>query len=134
MSDQKITGDYEVGFAKPPKAYQFKRGQSGNAKGRPKKTKSGQTDVAGILGEPLTVTTAGTTQKMSPFEIGVRQLVKRALNKHDLKAILEFLRLCETYGIMPPEPPAETGGGVLTVPWDWDNWRPMFEKLDPPPW
>ena len=134
MSDQKSTRDYEVGFGKPPKAYQFKRGQSGNPKGRPKKAKSGQTDVAGILGEPLTVTTGGATQRMSPFEIGVRQLVKRAHNKHDLKAILEFLSLCDTYGIMPPEPPAEAGGGVLVVPWDWDEWRPMFEKLDPPPW
>jgi hypothetical protein len=133
MSDKKTTGGHEVGYGKPPKAYQFKRGQSGNPTARPKKTKSGQTDVAAILSEPLTVTTAGTSQKMSPFEISVRQLVKRAL-KRDLKAILEVLRLCESYGIMPPEPPAETGGGVLTVPWDWDNWRPMFEKLDPPPW
>jgi hypothetical protein len=87
MSDQKTIGDYDVGFGKPPKAHQFKPGESGSPKGRPRKTKSEQTDVTAILGEPLTVTTAGTTQKMSPFEISVRQLVKRALNKHDLKAI-----------------------------------------------
>jgi Family of unknown function (DUF5681) len=129
MSDQRSTREYEVGFGKPPKAYQFKRGQSGNSKGRPKK--SGQTDVAGILGEPLTVTTAGMTREMSAFEIGARQLVKRALNKHDLKALLAFVELCENYGVMPPVPPAEAGGGVLVVPWDWDEWRPMFEKLDP---
>jgi hypothetical protein len=129
MSDQRSTREYEVGFGKPPKAYQFKRGQSGNSKGRPKK--SGQTDVAGILGEPLTVTTAGMTREMSAFEIGARQLVKRALNKHDLKALLAFVEPCENYGVMPPVPPAEAGGGVLVVPWDWDEWRPMFEKLDP---
>jgi hypothetical protein len=125
VSDQKTTGDYEVGFGKPPKAYQFKRGRSGNPKGRPKKIKSGQTDVAGILGEPLTVATAGRTREMSAFEIGARQLVK---------ALLTFVELCESYGVMPPVPPAETGGGVLVVPWDWDEWLRMFEKLDPQRW
>lgn len=31
--------DYEVGYRKPPKANRFKKGQSGNAKGRPPKPK-----------------------------------------------------------------------------------------------
>lgn len=31
--------DYEVGYKKPPKATQFKKGESGNPKGRPKKTR-----------------------------------------------------------------------------------------------
>ncbi len=29
--------DYEIGYRKPPKSTQFKRGKSGNPKGRPKK-------------------------------------------------------------------------------------------------
>lgn len=33
-------GDYEVGYGKPPKSKQFKKGQSGNPKGRPKKLKA----------------------------------------------------------------------------------------------
>lgn len=32
--------DYEVGYKKPPKEYQFKPGQSGNSKGRPKINKN----------------------------------------------------------------------------------------------
>jgi hypothetical protein len=32
--------DYEIGYRKPPKHSQFKKGQSGNSKGRPKKRKS----------------------------------------------------------------------------------------------
>jgi hypothetical protein len=136
MTHKNDTGDYEVGYGKPPKRSQFKRGQSGNPTGRPKGANSGPTDIPSILGEPLTVRTAGTTQRMLPFEVGVRQLVKRALNKIDLKAILEFVRLCETYGIIPPVPPAEKGGGVLVVPktWDWDEWIRMFNEHGPPPW
>jgi len=136
MTHGRATGDYEVGYGKPPKRSQFKRGQSGNPTGRPKGAKSGPIDIAVILSEPLTVRTAGTTQRMSPFEVGVRQLVKQGLSKNGLKAILEFFKVCETYGIIPPVPPAERGGGALVVPktWDWDEWLRMFNEHGPPPW
>ena len=134
MSTQRTNGDPKVGYCNPPEHSRWKRGQSGNPKGRPKATKSGQTDVAEILGEPLSVRQAGTTRKMTPFEVGVRQLVKRALNKNDLKAVLEFVRLCESYGLIAPPQPLEQSGGVLVVPWDWDEWLQMFHEHGPPPW
>jgi Family of unknown function (DUF5681) len=136
MTGKKATGDAEVGYGKPPKHRQFKRGQSGNPNGRPKAAKSGLTDIAAILDEPLTVRKAGATESMSPFEVSVRQLVKRALGKNDLKAILEFVRLCERYKLIAPLPPSEGGGPVLVVPktWDWNEWLQMFEQHGPPPW
>jgi hypothetical protein len=134
MSTQKTNGDPKVGYCNPPEHSRWKPGQSGNRKGRPKSTKSEPTDVAAILDEPLTVRKAGASERMSAFEVGVRQLVKRALNKNDLKAILEFVRLCESHGLIAPAQPLEQSGGVLVVPWDWDEWRPMFEKLGPRPW
>ena len=33
-------GSYEVGYGKPPKHTQFKKGQSGNPKGRPKQVQA----------------------------------------------------------------------------------------------
>ena len=135
MSDEKITGDYEVGFGKPPKSTRFKPGQSGNPKGRPRAAKSGPTDIAAILNEPLTVRKGRATESMPPFEVSVRQLVKRALSKNDLKAVLAFIALCEGYGIIAPVPPPEQSGGVLVVPpWDWNVWLQMFERHGPPPW
>lgn len=47
--------DYEVGYGKPPKRSQFKKGQSGNPEGRPKETKNLKTDLADELGETVTV-------------------------------------------------------------------------------
>jgi hypothetical protein len=136
MGGKKTTGASEVGYGKPPKDGQFKPGQSGNPNGRPKAAKSGSMDIAAILDEPLKVRKAGATESMSPFEVGVRQLVKRALGKNDLKATLDSVRLCESYGIIAPIPPPEQSGGVLVVPktWDRNEWLQMFEQHGPPPW
>ncbi len=37
QNSQKAGSDYEIGFGKPPKHGQFKKGESGNPKGRPRK-------------------------------------------------------------------------------------------------
>ncbi len=108
-------GDYDVGYGKPPKQHQFQKGTSGNLKGPPTKRKRKPIDVAAVLKEPLAVKNSGIRQKMPPFEVGVRQLVVRALKHKNLPAILEFLELCESYGLMVP-PPVEYGGGVVTIP------------------
>ena len=57
MSDSKNKADgdeaddeYDVGYKKPPKRTQFKPGQSGNPRGRPKGTKNLKTDLAEALG------------------------------------------------------------------------------------
>ena len=51
--------EYEVGHRKPPKHTQFKRGQSGNPKGRPKESRNFSTDLKDTLKEPVRVTRDG---------------------------------------------------------------------------
>lgn len=88
MADKKKpSGNYEVGRGKPPKKNQWRKGQSGNLKGRPKSKKSGSVGVAAILDAPVKVRTGGKGQYMSPFEASLRQLAKKAL-AGDLPAIL----------------------------------------------
>ena len=113
-NEKKPAGDYEVGRGKPPKKYSWPKGQSGNLKGRPKSKKSGSADVAALLDAPIRVTTGGKKCDMSPFEAGFRQLAKRAL-AGDFRSILKFVRLCEEYGVIAPQP-APKGSGVIVAP------------------
>ena len=94
---KKPTGDYDVGYCRPPKAHQFPKDTSGNPGGAPKKKKQKQVDVAAVLNEPITVNKSGVSQKMPPFEAAVRRLVEDGLKKKKLDAILKFLELCETH-------------------------------------
>ncbi len=115
MADQKKpSGDYEVGYGKPPKEHRFPKGRSGNVSGRPKSKKSGLTDISGLLNEPVKVKAGGKVREMGPFEAGLRKLAKKAVDK-DLRAILKFVKICEEYGVIA-SPLAATGGGVVRAP------------------
>ncbi len=132
MADKKkSSSDYEVGCGKPPKEYQFKPGQSGNPRGRPKSRKSGSTDISELLGEPIKVTTGGKVRDMGPFEASLRKLAKRAVGGH-LPSILKFIKICEEYRIIAP-PPAVTGGGVMVAPKgvDFYEWLESVTEIVP---
>lgn len=128
--------NHEVDYKKPPKHTRFPKGRSGNLKGRPPKTRPDAVNVAGILDESIPVRRAGAARKMSAFEVCVQKLVSRALKDGDLRAALEFLRLCEKYGVLMRAPAPPVSGGVLVVPtsWDRDEWMKMFKTHGPPPW
>ncbi len=49
MMQDRTNGTYDVGFGRPPKHAQFKKGQSGNRKGRPK----GTLNLASVLERTL---------------------------------------------------------------------------------
>ena len=131
--DKKGTGgDYPIGYGKPPLEHRFPKGKSGNPEGRPKKRKRKPIDVAAVLNEPLVVKKSGGRRKMPPFEVSVRKLVERGLKHKDLKATLEFLQLCESFGLMVP-PPADEGGGVVVAPRgvDFHEWLESVTELVP---
>jgi hypothetical protein len=72
-------GDYEVGYGKPPRDGQFKRGQSGNPKGRPTGKKSLSTVLENVLGEGVfAVVGNGRHKKITKLEATVTQLVNKA--------------------------------------------------------
>jgi hypothetical protein len=107
MAEEKKSGTDRIGYGNPPKHTRFKSGQSGNPNGRPKDARRGPTDVAQILDEPVPVKRGGITRKILPFEASVRQLVVRAVKDKNVAAALEFVRLCEKYGLITPQPASQ---------------------------
>jgi hypothetical protein len=57
--------DYEIGFKRPPKASQFKKGESANPRGRPKGTRNLKTDLAEELASWVTMTVQGKKRTVS---------------------------------------------------------------------
>ena len=64
--------DYKVGYKKPPLHTRFKKGQSGNPRGRPKGSKNFSTLLAEALNEPVIVAEDGKRRRISKRELGVR--------------------------------------------------------------
>ena len=81
-NEEKLRKDYEVGYGKPPKNTQFKKGQSGNRLGRKKKLLP-QTLEEAIkleLNKEMTLTNKdGVKEKMSYYTLLARSLVQDAI-------------------------------------------------------
>ena len=83
---------YKVGYGKPPKARQFKRGKSGNPKGRPKGSLNLATDLTAELGEHITVREDGRPRKVSKQRALIKSLMAKAL-QGDVRAMASLLAL-----------------------------------------
>lgn len=77
--DGKMGNVGEVGFGKPPVHSRFRKGCSGNSKGRPKGTKNLRTDLNEVLQERITVTEGDRKVRMSKQRAVVKSLVAKTL-------------------------------------------------------
>lgn len=91
MSDDKKPDD-AVGYGKPPKSGQFKKGQSGNPKGRPKGSLDYQTYVKAMLATQVTITEGGKRKRVSALQATLMRLNEKSL-KGDMRAIEKVLSL-----------------------------------------
>ena len=91
-----MSDDYEVGYKKPPRQSQFKKGQSGNPKGRPKGTRNFKTDAREMLKAPVPVKENGRSRTVSTQMGALLRLREKALSG-DARALDGLIALARTY-------------------------------------
>jgi Family of unknown function (DUF5681) len=103
MSEDK---PYKVGYKRPPMSGQFKKGQSGNPKGRPKARKSLNVIVEDVLSKKVVIREGGKTKKVTQLEALIRRVVVAGL-KGDHRATDQVIKMLR--GVQ--EPQGDDGSG-----------------------
>ena len=105
-SDAEPAADYAVGYGRPPVAYRFRPGRSGNPRGRPKGARKLAAIVAAALGERIAVNENGRRRRITKLEAAVKQLVNRAA-AGETRVTQLLLALVQTHEARPPRTGAE---------------------------
>jgi hypothetical protein len=86
------SGGYEVGYGKPPKDTQFRKGASGNPKGRPKKPQDFAEQLLRAARVPVTITEKGRRVRRPRYDVAILQLLNKTM-AGDMKAMNTFFDL-----------------------------------------
>lgn len=92
-----------VGYKSPPRHSQFKPGQSGNPRGRPKGAKGLKTIVHDLMTAKVAVRTASGERKISRIEAVLQKTIELAM-KGNQRALAELTKL---YSAAVPDPPTQ---------------------------
>ncbi len=85
--------DDDVGYGKPPRSRQFKPGQSGNPKGRPKGAKSEATILMELLNRKIEIRQNGRIRKITILEGIFHKLAEDSLKGNTKSAAFVLNRL-----------------------------------------
>lgn len=112
--------DSEVGYGKPPRHHRFKKGQSGNPKGRPRGSTSFATLARRELDHKITITEGGRSRQITKREAGAKQLANRvALG--DPKALQQMMNnplFKDEQGLDPEEEKSDEAFKVIAAALD----------------
>ena len=87
--------DYPVGYARPPVATRFQKGQSGNPRGRPKGVKNHRTVLIEKLDTKVSARDGGRQKRMTKFEMGVTRMANRFAETGDARLYALFDKLLD---------------------------------------
>jgi hypothetical protein len=96
MSDE-VKATNVVGYGKPPQSTRFKKGVSGNPKGRPKGSLNVATVFMKTLREKVVINENGQRRKVSKLEAAVKQLVNKAASgdQRSMRLLVDLARDAE---------------------------------------
>ena len=120
----KNPSDYPVGYGKPPQKTQFKKGQSGNPKGRSQGSPNLATALDRALKEKVVVNEGGQRRVITKMEAMVTTMVnKAAINDHRARQqLLQVIRVLDG-------DPAEASSDAELVQEDEEIMNRIAERL-----
>ena len=91
------TRTYQVGFAKPPIATRFRKGQSGNPAGRPRGSKNISTILEQELEQRVVIRENGKQRRVTKRRASMKQFVNKAIagDPRALQLLINYLRELE---------------------------------------
>ena len=97
---------YDIGYRRPPPSGQFKKGASGNPKGRPKGSKNFLTLLDKELAQKIVVNESGRKKSITRLQAMVKRIVSGAL-QGDQKALLTLVEILRRSGQFQQPPEAQ---------------------------
>ena len=98
--------DYDVGYGRPPRHTQWKPGQSGNPKGRPKRIKDFEKLFELELDQRIQITDRGEPCTLSKRELVVKKLINDALqgDRSAMKLVVSLMQRSPSVEGFEPDP------------------------------
>ena len=101
MATKRKKGDYTIGHGKPPIHSQFKKGQSGNKKGRKKASPQAADVLLNAIHRMISVSENGSRRSMTKLEAAITQIVNKAVagNPRSMQILAQMLKM---FGFLNP--------------------------------
>lgn len=120
--------EYGVGYKKPPLHTRFRPGQSGNPKGRPKRSRELAAMIDDVLNAKVKVTENGRTRWISKLELCLTQIANSGA-AGDLKAASMLLKLKLAGKSAPCAPSSDEQNNIEVSQESYETLRALYEVL-----
>jgi hypothetical protein len=126
MTQNRTDGTYDIGFCKPPEHTRFRKGESGNRKGRPKRALHLAAVLERILREKVVPNENGRRKVVTKFEAALSQLANKAVSGDGraVKHLCQLFRSAEEQSVAV-EPTTQLSEADRKV---WDNILRRFQQ------